>query len=107
MRNIQVIDGAENCTFPIFQVTEDEFAIIFPVSGQDIQFAEDLDEHAHKTLIAVWNRPIAKGDAAGIHGTLFYGFEKKRRHFPVTKRERDWNPLYLNEAERVTRGGGG
>ena len=92
MKNIQVIDGADNCTFPVFQVTDDEFALIFPDPGQDIQFSEDLDERALQALIPAWNRPIMKTNAMGIHGTLFYHFDEKRQYFPKTKRERDWNP---------------
>jgi hypothetical protein len=46
MKNIQVIDGADNCTFSIFQATDEEFAAIFPQSGQDIQLSEDLSEFA-------------------------------------------------------------
>lgn len=107
MRNIQVIDSADNCTFPIFQATGDEFAAVFPAPEQDIQFAEDSDETALKALVPVWERPIAKGSAKGIHGTLFYGFEEKRRHFPATKRERDWNPSALNHAQRRLHGSGG
>ena len=42
MKNIQIIDGALNCTFSIFQATDEEFAILFPELGQEIQFSEDL-----------------------------------------------------------------
>ncbi len=41
MKNIQVIDGADNSTYSIFAATEDEFEIIFPV-GTDIEFIEDF-----------------------------------------------------------------
>jgi|GEM_PF-2911166 len=30
MKNIQVIDGAQNCTFSIFQATREEFSLLFP-----------------------------------------------------------------------------
>lgn len=99
-KNIQVIDDAENCTFSIFQATDDEFALVFPGLGQDIQFAEDLDERALRALAPIWDRPLAKADAKGIHGTLLYGFEEKRRHFPATKRERDWDIGSSNPAQR-------
>ena len=35
MKNIQVIDGAQNCTFSVFQATDPR---------QDIQYMEDLAE---------------------------------------------------------------
>jgi hypothetical protein len=39
MKNIQVIDGALNCTFSIFEATDEELALLFPEAGQEIQFA--------------------------------------------------------------------
>ncbi len=100
MKNIQIIDGADNCSFSIFQANEVEFALVFPVAGQDIEFAEDLGQPALDALSAVWERPIRKQDARGIHGTLFYGFESKRAHFPASKKEKDWASSALNEAQR-------
>jgi hypothetical protein len=100
MRNIQVIDGADTCTFLVFQATVEEFAAVFPGPEQDMQFAEDLDEQALKALAAIWDRPIPGGDSNSIHGTLFHGFGEKRRQFPETKRMRDWDPASLNGAQR-------
>jgi hypothetical protein len=103
LKNIQVIDGAENCTFSIFQATEEEFSLLFPSVDQDIEFAEDLAERlgdAVSVLSALWERPIAKQDAIGIHGTLFYDFGPKRHLFPTTKRTRDWDSSALNAAQR-------
>ncbi len=84
MKNIQVIDGGINCTFSIFQATDEEFAILFPENGQDIQYAEDLfsgpeSERISAALDQVWERPIRKRDAQGIHGTLFYQLERYKR----------------------------
>ena len=100
MKNIQVIDGAENCTFSVFQATDEEFRALFPELGQDIQFAEDLPEGLSDVLSAIWERPVAKSDANGIHGTLFYDFAQKRHLFPASKRERDWKSSVLNPAQR-------
>jgi hypothetical protein len=102
-KNIQVIDGADNCTFPIFQATEEEFSVIFPAPGQDIEFIEDLTKRLKGTqfdMSPLWDRPIRKDKALGIHGTLFCEFKDKRKHFPPSKRERDWNPLSINKAQR-------
>jgi hypothetical protein len=41
MKDIQIIDGALNATFSIFQATEEEFALIFP-NEQDIELSEDF-----------------------------------------------------------------
>ena len=72
MKNIQVIDGALNCTFSIFQATEEEFALLFPEPQQDIQYAEDLSflprqEEVEAALGRIWERPIRKQDALGIY----------------------------------------
>lgn len=104
MKNIQVIDGAGNCTFSIFQVTEEEFAQIFPDDGQDIEFAEDfaarLGNHAAAVMTPIWDRPIKKRDAVGIYGTLYYQFEKRRKYFPSSKCEKDWDWSSINAAQR-------
>jgi len=43
MKNIQVIDGALNTTFSIFQATDEEVSLLFPEPRQGIQYAGDLD----------------------------------------------------------------
>jgi hypothetical protein len=93
VKNIQVIDGANNCTYPIFSVTEEEFLFLFPSAGQDIEFIEDVlersgDKEIERVLMPVWGRPIKKPDVRGIHGTLFYQLSWKKKFYP-TKRERE------------------
>ena len=41
MKNIQIIDGAINCVYDIFEATDDEFKLIFP-AGQDIAFIDEV-----------------------------------------------------------------
>ncbi|MGT2514110.1 hypothetical protein ACVOMT_07520 [Sphingomonas panni] len=103
MKNIQVIDGALNATFSIFQATDEEFAAIFP-GGTDMELIEDLSrrlgqEEAGRILGPLWKRPILKRNAQGIHGTLFY--DNADREIPVTKREVDWDPSSINPAQRA------
>ncbi len=108
LRAIQLIDGAANCTFSLFLATDEEFAAIFPGEDQDIEFAEDLEERLRESptdLSGLWQRPVRKPEANGIHGTLFFEFADRRRHFPATKRERDWNVGALNAAQRRLYGG--
>ena len=105
MKNIQVIDRAENCIFPIYQVTDKEFSVLFPGDRQDIEYAEDfaarVGHHAAgKILQKIWERPIRKQDIVGLHGTLFYEYEDRRTHFPVSQRECDFSHSVLNEAQR-------
>jgi hypothetical protein len=104
MKNIQVIDGAANCTFSIFQATDEEFALIFPAPGQDVQFAEDLQvlsswASIDSALQRIWDRPVRKRDASGIHGTLFFELERYREIFPAM-REDSVDGSAINEAQR-------
>lgn len=104
MKNIQVIDGAANATFSLFQATDAEFVAIFP-DGRDMELADDLcdrlgDAAASALLEQLWTRPILKRDAMGIHGTLFYDNDGRRSHIPASKREVDWNSSYVNQYQR-------
>lgn len=105
MRNVQIIDGAVNATFSVFQATEDEFAVIFP-NGHDIEIADDLvervgEEEAGRVLDGLWKRPILKRDAMGVHGTLFYDADERREFLPISRREVDWDERFVNEAQRT------
>ena len=104
VKNVQIIDGADNATFSLFQATEAEFLAIFP-DGQDMELVEDFiarvgEAEAANVLTPLWERPILKRDAQGIHGTLFYGSDRRREHLPSSKREVDWNDSAINEAQR-------
>ncbi|BBU60451.1 hypothetical protein MSC49_03860 [Methylosinus sp. C49] len=104
MKNIQIIDGADNATFSIFQATDAEFEAIFP-DCRDIELAEDLfarlgEIRARAVVEPMWDRPILKRDAFGIHGTLFYGWFDKRKHLPSSKREVDFEHSSINAAQR-------
>ncbi|MFG6414565.1 hypothetical protein ACG02S_11730 [Roseateles sp. DC23W] len=96
MRNIQVIDGADNAMYDIFAATEDEFALIFP-AGQDVAF---IDEVIARTPVAaldhafaaIWQRRVAKAEAKGIHGILFYEMPQKKQYYPTRRDEAAINP---------------
>jgi hypothetical protein len=89
--NIQVIDGALNCSYRIFAANTDDFKQIFPEEGQDIEFVEDFIKRIGKRkatsiLKRIWKMPVSKKGVEGIHGTLFYELEYKKEFYP-TKRE--------------------
>lgn len=105
MKNIQIIHRAVNATFSLFQATDNEFAAIFPGAGQDIELIEDFtervgQEQALRILSPVWERPILKRDAQGVHGTLYYEYTDRRQYLPASKREVDWPDSYVNLAQR-------
>src|SRR5215469_8383818 len=94
MKNIQVIDGARNCSYSIYSVTEEEFRVLFPDPGRDVEFIEDViervgDEQLGKMMELVWKRPVKKSDVCGIHGTLFYELLSKKMYYP-DKKVRTW-----------------
>jgi len=80
MKNIQIVDGALNCTYDIFAASDRDFRRIFP-PGTDIAFSDEvaqrlarLGKHeAAKVLERLWRRPVEKASVVGIHGTIFYG----------------------------------
>jgi hypothetical protein len=104
VKNIQVIDGALNCTFSVFQATDEEFALLFPERGQEIQYAEDLALLPQQKKVRaawghLWERPIRKRDANGIHGTMFYELERYKSYYHA-KREDGIESSAVNSAQR-------
>ena len=96
MKNIQVIDGAENSVYDVFGATEEEFALIFP-GGQDIAFIDEVMARGPKqtldeTFARIWARRIPKREVVGIHGVLFYELEHKKQYYPTRKDEEAVNP---------------
>lgn len=102
MKNIQMIDPALNATFSVFQVSDEDFARIFP-DGRDMEFFEDFlerEEQAGHILDRLWSQPILKSEALGIHGTLFEQFDDRRAYFPATMREVDFDERSINADQR-------
>ena len=96
MKNIQVIDGADNCVYDIFALTEDEFLLIFP-AGTDIAFSDEVwargpEKELAEAFSRIWTRRLAKRDAVGIHGQLFYQLDHKMQYYPTRKDEEAINP---------------
>ena len=91
MKNIQVIDGADNCTYSIFSIDDEKFEMIFP-NGRDVEFIGDLEERLsleqmEKVFEGLWERCVKKTEVTGIHGTLFYELEFKKKYYPTKKEE--------------------
>jgi hypothetical protein len=92
MKNIQIIDGAVNSTFQIYQVTDEDFQLIFPKSS-DIAFQNDLEQtQQSKTIDQIWEfifkNKVDKKYVAGIHGTLHLsGSNCLKVYYPTHKEE--------------------
>lgn len=81
MKNIQIIDGAVNSVYDIFAATDEEFALIFR-EGTDVAFIDEVYSGGSRAMLDssfknIWPRRLAKKDAMGIHGILFYELEKR------------------------------
>jgi hypothetical protein len=104
MKNI--IDGADNAVYSVFQATEEEFKAIFPKPNQDLTFSEDIcrtkkEEPKFIAIMnAIWERPILKKNAMGIHGTILYNAEHRKSYYPKSRRMIDMNPEAFNWHER-------
>jgi len=96
MKNIQIIDGAQNCVYDIFSATDDEFAMIFP-RGTDIAFIDEIYTRGDSKLLdaafnKIWQRRVKKEDVRGIHGIVFYELDNKKAYYPTRKDEEAINP---------------
>jgi signal peptidase I len=101
MKNIQVIDGADNTGYWIYQISDKLFKTIFPKKGQNIEFISDVIKREEKNFSKlwnkIWNKRIEKHKAKGIHGTLFYELDFKKEFYP-NKRESDLiNQLWIKK----------
>ncbi|MCC3861091.1 hypothetical protein [Pseudemcibacter aquimaris] len=95
MKNIQVIDGANNTAYDIYSVEDETFYMIFPSEGQNIEFIEDVfqrigEDSFGKDHEKIWEKPVNKHEVNGIHGTLFYELSEKKEYYP-SKKESDLN----------------
>lgn len=96
MKNIQVIDGAVNSVYDIFQATDEEFSLIYP-HGEDVAFIEEVFERGpveelNAAFERIWSRRIPKRDAMGIHGLLFFELAVKMKYYPTRQDEAAINP---------------
>ena len=96
MKNIQIIDGAQNCVYDIFSATDEEFALLFP-DGTDIGFIDEIyaggDQRSLDVAFkSIWQRRVKKAEAHGIPGIIFYELEEKKAYYPTRRDEEATNP---------------
>lgn len=96
MKNIQIIEGAENCVYDVFAATDEEFSVIFPPS-QDVAFIDEVygrgdRSKLNKALSLLSTRRLRKCDVQGILGILFYQLEHKKGFYPTRRDEEAVNP---------------
>jgi hypothetical protein len=64
MKNIQIIDGADNCVYDIFSATDNEFLVVFS-KGTDIAFIDEVytrenPQELDDIFNNIWRRPVEK-----------------------------------------------
>lgn len=94
MKNVQVIDGADNCAYSIFSVGDRVFKKIFHQPGQDVAFTEDVINKygarmGGKLLACAWRYREDKTTIVGLHGLLYVGLGSRRKYYP-NRREDDF-----------------
>ena len=107
MKHVQVIDGADNCSYSVCLISDDDFAVVFGAPGQDVEFIEDLTARvgaaeAARIVHRSTTRRILKRDANGTHGTLFFNLIGRRRLYP-NRREADVDGHLLDWAKASAR----
>lgn len=96
MKNILVVNGAENCVYDVFAVADEVFALVF-LPDTDIAFIEEVRQRDNAdeiftALATIWSNRVAKSQVHGIHGTLFYQLIEKRQYYPTLRDEEAINP---------------
>ncbi|MNJ63683.1 hypothetical protein D3C77_596010 [compost metagenome] len=86
-KNIQVIDGAINSVYKIYEVEEEVFDTIFQ-RGTDVAFLDDLVHliDDNRFWSRVYKNKVDKKNVTGIHGTLHLtGSYVEKEYFPNRK----------------------
>jgi hypothetical protein len=95
MKNIQVIYGALNSVFGIYEVPDDLFKVMFP-NGSDIGFTDEVDKAFRKRggrrlWNVVYGHPVDKKRVRGIQGTLHLDTSPvSKKYFPTRKEADVW-----------------
>jgi hypothetical protein len=92
LKNVQIIDGAVNSVFEIYEVDDYTFDEIF-VDDQDTVFLSDIHKYSDFTeeeSVLFWKKVYScrkdKKEINGIHGTLHLdGSNCKKEYFPEGK----------------------
>ncbi|MFD1156215.1 hypothetical protein [Undibacterium aquatile] len=76
MKNIQIIDGADNSVFDIFAAAEEEFSLIF-ADGHDVAFIDELmasgpESELDDAFNRIWTRRIPHARCNGYPRHSFF-----------------------------------
>jgi hypothetical protein len=83
MKNIQVIDDALNCSFDVFEATDEEFALLFPGAGRKSNSPKTSPICPHRRSFRGFEADLGAPDPharrTGIHGRPCYGLDYYKR----------------------------
>ena len=97
-KNFQIIEGAQNDIFPVYQVSCDLFDLIFP-DDTDVAFIDEVNVRVRNSSelsnipederwALIYSNPQNKKTINGLHGTLHLtGSPCRREFFPDRKEE--------------------
>ncbi|MFB5192716.1 hypothetical protein [Alicyclobacillus fastidiosus] len=88
MKNFQVISGAVNSVFEVYEVSDEVFESLFP-KGTDVAFVSDFDSDDVDFWNEVYRRQVDKKSVCGIHGTLHVTGSHVEKEFFLSRRETD------------------
>lgn len=96
MKNVQVIDGADNAVYDVFAVSDADFGLIFP-PGQDVAFLDEVRAREDSDVLdaafeRIWAHRVPKSQVMGIHGLLFVDLPGKKAYYPSRRDEEAVNP---------------
>lgn len=103
MKNIMLIDGASNCTFDVYRISEEHFKYLFPNEGQELEYIDALIEQHGEDPVDEAIKGIFeycymnKSWIEGIHGTLIYEYPQRRVHFPSLRWHKADTPSDFDE----------
>ena len=92
MKNIQIVDGAVNSTFEIYEVSDELFQLMFP-DNADVAFLSDVEQvfqriNDDQMWGLIYKNKVNKKHVLGIHGTLHLtGSYCRKECFPTQKEE--------------------
>jgi hypothetical protein len=86
VKNVQVIDGADNCVYDVYAIDDEGFRCLFP-DGQDVAFIDEVlargdADRLDAVFARLWERRVPKPEVNGLHGLLFYEMEHKKPYYP-------------------------
>ena len=80
--NVQFIDSARNATYDVFSAVEEDFRLIFPRAGQDIEFMDLNEAFAAKIKAETGVKSPFSNSAFTFSRSASSGIQNERSNLP-------------------------